>query len=120
MRADLPSPYRGTPLTRMQPQPADHAEGPILPTPLTSLVGRDREVGAVLSLLERPELRLLTLTGPGGAGKTRLALAVSARLLDRFEDGVFFVDLATLRDPDLVPSTIARALGVHESGDEPL
>jgi predicted ATPase/DNA-binding CsgD family transcriptional regulator len=99
---------------------ADRAEGVVLPTPLTSLIGRDVEVRAVLDLLDQPFPRLLTLTGPGGAGKTRLALAASARLLDRFADGVFFVDLSALRDPALVPSTIARSLGVHETGDEPL
>jgi predicted ATPase len=92
----------------------------LLPTPLTSLIGRDAEVRAVLDLVERPYPRLLTLTGPGGAGKTRLALAISARLLDRFADGVFFVDLSALRDPALVTSTIARSVGVHETGDEAL
>ena len=104
----------------MEPPTDERAGGISLPIPLTSLIGRDREISDVLALLDRPDLRLVTLTGPGGAGKTRLALAVSARLLDRFEDGVFFVDLASLRDPALVPSTVARSLGVHETGDEPL
>jgi predicted ATPase/DNA-binding CsgD family transcriptional regulator len=104
----------------MDRQSEERADGVVLPIPLTLLVGREREVQAVLGLLDRPDLRLVTLTGPGGAGKTRLALDVSARLLNRFADGVYFVDLASLRDPALVPSTIARALGVHETGDEPL
>jgi predicted ATPase/DNA-binding CsgD family transcriptional regulator len=99
---------------------ADRTDGMVLPTPLTSLIGRGAEVRAVVDLIQQPYPRLLTLTGPGGAGKTRLALAASARLLDRFVDGVFFVDLSALRDPTLVPSTIAQSLGVHETGDEAL
>jgi predicted ATPase len=65
-------------------------------------------------------VRLLTLTGPGGTGKTRLALQAAADLLDEFEDGVFFVALATLTNPTLVASTVAQVLGVRESGDQPL
>jgi predicted ATPase len=65
-------------------------------------------------------VRLLTLTGPGGTGKTRLALQAAADLLEEFEDGVFFVALAALTDPALVVSTVARTLGVTESGDRPL
>ena len=65
-------------------------------------------------------MRLLTLTGPGGTGKTRLALQAAADLLEEFEDGVFFVALATISDPALVVPTVAQALGVRESGDRPL
>ena len=63
---------------------------------------------------------LLTLTGPGGTGKTRLALQASADLLEEFEDGVFFVALATITDPEPVPSTIAEPLGVMESAGQSL
>src|SRR5215212_8107781 len=87
-----------------------------LPVPLTSLVGRDHDVADVVALLRRDDVRLLALTGPGGAGKTRLALQAAAELLEDFADGVFFVDLAPLNAPDLVPGAIAAALGVREEG----
>lgn len=83
-----------------------------LPTELTSLVGRDADVASVVGLLR--EQRLVTLTGPGGVGKTRLALRVAHTALDRFDDGCWFVDLAAITDPGLVPSAIARALGIPE------
>src|SRR5215210_6981769 len=81
---------------------------PLQPTPL---IGREREVAWVCERLLSPEVRLLTLTGPGGTGKTRVGLQVAADLLEEFEDGVYFVALATLTDPELVPSTIAGPLG---------
>ena len=83
-----------------------------LPPQRTSFIGREREVAEVTSLLA--ETRLLTLTGPGGTGKTRLALKVAADLLDRYSDGVFFSDLSPIVDPALVPSVIAQALLVRE------
>jgi predicted ATPase/class 3 adenylate cyclase len=85
---------------------------PSLPTPLTSLVGREREVDEVVRLLE--SARIVTLTGPGGTGKTRVALAVAERLRAAYPGGVWFVDLSPIADPDLVAAAIARTLGVQE------
>ena len=90
---------------------------PMQPTPL---VGREKEVEEVEEHLRSEEVRLLTLTGPGGTGKTRLALQAGADLLEEFEDGAFFVALATITDPALVSSTIAGPLGVEESAEQPL
>jgi predicted ATPase/class 3 adenylate cyclase len=85
-----------------------------LPVQPTVLIGRDREVKDTLQLLDRADVRLLTLTGPGGTGKTRLALQLAAEVVDDFPDGVFFVTLAPLTDPELVVPTIAQTLAVHE------
>jgi predicted ATPase/class 3 adenylate cyclase len=91
-----------------------------LPAQPTPLLGRERELEALGTLLRREEVRLVTLTGPGGTGKTRLGFQVAAELLDDFPDGVFFVDLAPITDPGLVTSTIAQTLGVREAGSQPL
>src|SRR5712692_1760536 len=85
---------------------------PVQPTPL---IGREREVAAVQQLLLRDDVRLLTLTGPGGSGKTRLGLHVAVELSDHFTDGISFVNLAPISDADLVVPTIAQTLGVKES-----
>ena len=84
-----------------------------LPPALTSFVGRGREIAEVKRLVS--ERRLITLSGPGGAGKTRLALAVAQTLLDEYEGGVWWVELAVLPDQDLVPQAVAQALGVREA-----
>jgi predicted ATPase/class 3 adenylate cyclase len=90
---------------------------PLQPTPL---VGREREIGEVADRVRSEEVRLITLTGPGGTGKTRLALQAAADVLEEFSDGVFFVALATITERDLVASTIALPLGVKESAEQPL
>jgi predicted ATPase/class 3 adenylate cyclase/DNA-binding CsgD family transcriptional regulator len=85
---------------------------------LTPLIGREQEVAVVQHLLQRQEVRLLTLTGPGGTGKTRLGLQVAAELSELFADGVYFVNLAPIGDPEFVVSTIAQTLAVKEIADQ--
>ncbi len=111
-------------LSRAEPgedQPDLAAEPPTssLPIPLTRLIGRDQEVWGLQQLLLRPDARLLTLLGPGGAGKTRLGVEVAARLEDQFDDGAVFVNLVPIRDPALVVHTIADAVGIGEEGGRP-
>ncbi len=89
-----------------------------LPIQRTSFVGREREVARVKELLKGPGL--LTLTGPGGSGKTRLALEAAGELLDHYRDGVFLVELAPITDPRLVPSTIADSVGAKAEGRRPV
>lgn len=85
-----------------------------LPVFLTSFVGREDEIALANSLLQRPDLRLLTLTGPGGIGKTRLAVEVAVQSGALFPDGVPFVSLASIQDPGMVMTAVATALGLHE------
>ncbi len=129
-QADIPP----APSTHTAPWRAPRFRWPHLPAPATPLVGREEEVVELKRLLtptpgpssspdeqyrqergQGGEVRLLTLTGVGGIGKTRLALEVAAELSDTFQDGVRFVDLSPLNTPNLIPSTIAQALGVRES-----
>jgi len=91
-----------------------------LPAPTTPLIGRRQEIDALTAMLRGPDVRLVTVAGPGGIGKTRLALQAAHELADAFSDGVFFVGLAELRDPDLVLPTLAATLGVEEVADQSL
>jgi predicted ATPase/DNA-binding CsgD family transcriptional regulator len=91
-----------------------------LPTYLTPLLGREQDVQVASALLLRPEVRLVTLTGPGGVGKTRLAVQVAAHLEEHFADGASFVPLASISDPDLVLPAITQALGLPEPEHVPL
>ncbi|HEU4875589.1 MAG TPA: tetratricopeptide repeat protein [Pyrinomonadaceae bacterium] len=91
-----------------------------LPAPITPLVGRTIEANTIKKLFRQQNARLITLTGPGGTGKTRLGLGVAAQMLGNFEDGVFLVNLAPITDADLVASAIAKTLNVKESAERPL
>jgi predicted ATPase/DNA-binding CsgD family transcriptional regulator len=102
-----PSPDRPSPMWKV-------------PTALTPLLGREHEVTTLCDLLVRPDLRLLTLVGPGGIGKTRLAMQVAAELRAHFADGVCFVSLAPLSDPELILPTIAQELGCRGLAEIPV
>jgi predicted ATPase/DNA-binding XRE family transcriptional regulator len=105
--------------------PTDEPSAPLpprtpLPTSLTPLIGRDADVQAMMQLFARPDVRLVTVLGPGGVGKTRLALEVAATTSSRWSDGATFVSLAAITDPALVIPTIAAAVGVREVGGQSL
>jgi predicted ATPase len=99
-------------------EPDRHISLPVLPSPVTAMVGRDTDMQEVTQMLTAPGRRLVVLTGAGGAGKTRLALAVAERTRAQWPDGTAFVDLSLVTDPELVPDTIAAALGLVGQGRE--
>jgi predicted ATPase/serine/threonine protein kinase len=105
--ADAPTRYS-------EPRPSN------LPVPRNAFIGREREAMALRQLLGRDDVRLITLTGPGGIGKTRLALQVAGKLADQFAGGVFFVALSAISEPGLIASAIAQVVGVHEAGNKSL
>lgn len=90
-----------------------------LPAQTTTFIGREAEVAAVIGLLAREDVRLITLTGPGGSGKTRLGLQVAERMLRQFADGVFFISFAAITNPVFVVATIAQGVGLRITGNMP-
>jgi predicted ATPase len=112
LHPDLPATF--APLTSLNTRPHN------LPRQPTPFVGREPQVDEVVALLRREDVQLVTLIGPGGTGKTRLAMQAAVELLDDFTEGVYFVPLAPVAEAQLVPSAIANALGLREEGGQPL
>ncbi|HEV1994415.1 MAG TPA: tetratricopeptide repeat protein [Candidatus Acidoferrum sp.] len=100
------------PVKHVEPRPTN------IPVQRTGFVGREKEVAAARELLLRPDVRLLTVTGPGGIGKTRLAVEVASGLIDQFPGGIHFVSLSPLSDPGLIASVIVQTLGIGEAGGQ--
>jgi predicted ATPase/DNA-binding winged helix-turn-helix (wHTH) protein len=103
--------HRTSPAATLARTPLD------LPTPRTSLIGREREVDEAVRLLQRPDIRLLTVTGAGGAGKTRLAIATATVIAPQFNAGVQFVGLASITNPDLFLAALAKSLNIREAAN---
>jgi predicted ATPase/transcriptional regulator with XRE-family HTH domain len=101
-------------------RPSELSPAPYLPEPLTSLIGRADAIRTATDLLRRADVRFLTLSGPPGVGKSRLSLAIAAQLAPEFADSAYFVALAPISDPDLVPFAIAQSLGIQEVIGQPL
>ena len=111
MHPELPSDL--PPLATLSERPNN------LPTQTSEFLGREIQLSAIRDLLDAEGVRLLTLTGPGGIGKTRLALQAAANQIDRFEHGVYLVDLSPARDRDAALQAVVRAVGVSATTDEP-
>jgi predicted ATPase len=105
--------FSDKPMKQVEMRPAN------LPAQRTGFVGREKEVTTATELLLRQEVRLLTITGPGGIGKTRLAVQMANGLVENFPGGIHFVPLAPLSDPSLIPTVIVQAMGIREAGGHP-